>query len=246
MGEELEDLEENFERLLVLQQRKRELELELSRRKAGYQSLIHHLNKKWDQIMRPMLWSPIPSDDEISASGYSSTRSNEDESPKAKKLKTQEKEAKLTSSTSSTSHLISQPPKLYRISTAKLMFRWAQSQDDFAVAKQRTREDGWRDEATLEKKAFFKYCEQITKERHLRLKNEKKHRQQEWDIEKRKKEVEMKGQNIEEFQEWVKKEEGRRNKEYQEEWQKDLLEFRSFYLGNQEDIEFPLGSEPEF
>ena len=41
------------------------------------------------------------------------------------------------------------------------MFRWAQSQDDFAVAKQRTREDGWRDEATLEKRAFFKYCEQV-------------------------------------------------------------------------------------
>merc|ERR1712179_645118 len=100
-------------------------------------------------------------------------------SPKSKKLKTREKEAKLTSSTSSTSHLISQPPKLYRISTTKLMFRWAQSQDDFAVAKQRTREDGWRDEATLEKRAFFKYIEQINKERNLRLKNEKKQRQQE-------------------------------------------------------------------
>ena len=42
--------------------------------------------------MQPMLWSPIPSDDEISASSYSSTSSNETESPKSKKLKTQEKE----------------------------------------------------------------------------------------------------------------------------------------------------------
>ena len=56
----------------------------------------------------------------------------------------------------------------------------------------------------------------------------------------------MKGQCIEEFQDWVKKEEGRRNKEYQKKWQKDLLEWRAIYLGNQEDIVFPLGSEPEF
>ena len=42
--------------------------------------------------MQPMPWSPIPSDDEISASCYSPTSSNENESPKSKKLKTQEKE----------------------------------------------------------------------------------------------------------------------------------------------------------
>ena len=42
--------------------------------------------------MQPMPWSPIPSDDEISASCYSPTSSNENESPKSKKSKTQEKE----------------------------------------------------------------------------------------------------------------------------------------------------------
>ena len=56
----------------------------------------------------------------------------------------------------------------------------------------------------------------------------------------------MKGKCIEEFQDWVKKEEGRREKEYQRKRQKDLLELRAFYLGNQDDIEFPLGSEPDF
>ena len=49
------------------------------------------------------------------------------------------------------------------------MFRWAQSQDDFAVAKQRTREDGWRDEATLEKRAFFRYFEQVNQGKNLRI-----------------------------------------------------------------------------
>jgi len=275
--EEMEEIEEALERRLEHQQRIRELQTELNRRKSGYESFVRNLNKKWDNIMQPIPCSAASSEDEADEMDdlpLSSSSSDKEESQKPKRRKRKGEKRKVAKSLNtknlcdaenfnkhipdvsevssdiketpiaSTSKPTTRPTKMYRESTAKIMFRWAQNQDDFVQAKQRCRDARYTGEQTVERKAFFEYFEQINKEHQLKIEKEQKHIKEQWSTEKRRKKDELKGKCKEEFEEWVKKEEQRRLKEETKKIKKDLKKLRAFYLETQEDVKFPLGSEP--
>merc|ERR1712080_667013 len=63
---------EGFERRLDREHHKRQLQLELNRRKAGHASFVRQFNKMWDDIMKP-----IPVSDTSSSEDESETRSHE-------------------------------------------------------------------------------------------------------------------------------------------------------------------------
>lgn len=307
---DMEEMVEDFERRLDGENRKRQLQLELNRRKAGHESFAHHFNKMWDDIMKPIPVSDTSSSEEesettssekepwqreSSGEGANNLRSNEqhnasnnaisgysseeydvvqkekmkirkgekrkysnsertkessersqcnihDGKPSESESKKSSQDGKTNPLVASDTHNASRGVKMYRHSTALLMFKWARNQPEFHEEKERVGYQVTQTDEIIERKAFIKFFEKKNKEEKRKLDQENQRRAKEWRMEKRRKRDELKSKDA--YNAWVDKENPRRIKRYQKKRRRDVRELRKLYLDGQEDIKFEKFSEP--
>jgi len=215
--EAMEEMIDAYEFRLAMEQRKRELLQELSRRKGAMKRFIEELNENWNDLMKPI---PV-SDDELNEAGKVSTN--------------EESNSNTNSSTSSDD---SEPKKKrwFKKSTALLMYEWARNKPEYEEERERYRQQqSYYSEENIERLAFFRFSAKNNAEDRIKSENYQKERQKEWDVMKKQKREEMKNVDEELFKKWSRTEYERRQKEDKIKRKQEVEKMRKKYLGDRED-----------
>jgi len=226
--EEIEELIEEFEYRLSREQRKKELEAELNRRKAAMRRFQENLDENWMEVMAPVPVSD--SEDELQENDSEKLRRND-----------RQKLIKNTPTTSSTSKDRTTPRKQkYKKSTALVIYEWAKDRPEYEEEKRQLRQQQFRDEQTISRMAFFKLSSKLNLDHKQQLEDYKKTRKQEFEDLKKRTWQEMKPQGEDAFKKWAKLEEQKRTKEDKVKRRKEVEQLRRFYLGSTEDATFEM------
>jgi len=215
--EAMEEMIDAYEFRLAMEQRKRELLQELSRRKGAMKRFIEELNENWNDLMKPI---PV-SDDELNEAGKVSTN--------------EESNSNTNSSTLSDG---SEPKKKrwFKKSTALLMYEWARNKPEYEEERERYRQQqSYYSEENIERLAFFRFSAKNNAEDRIKSENYQKERQKEWDVMKKQKREEMKNVDEELFKKWSRTEYERRQKEDKIKRKQEVEKMRKKYLGDRED-----------
>jgi len=252
--EELEELFDEFEYRLSREQRKRELQQELKRRKAAMQRLETSLNENWEDVMKPIPASdseddnpedevaePLAKKSSIDPSTNSPNLEESNDLPKARKLKAEAEQVESPKPGSSISNNSSKSKKKkYRKSTARLMYEWGRNQPEFEEEKENYRAQNYKSEEVIDRLAFFRFSAKHNADQKHKIEQYKKEREKEWAELKTKKREEMKPSNEENFNEWANLELAKRTKEDKIKRRKEVQELRNFYLDGKEDKKFEI------